>query len=107
MQTKDQELSLAEVITSGSYRLVQLIRFGRTMQTSEVLEEFKARALRPATPSQLLVFTAIHGDPEFPMIALDAGDHEAVCVDKKLKLIQRQSIDGEWSHLCRFAAVPQ
>ena len=111
-------------ITSGNFPMtgngkqevvVELVHFGRDMESDAVIKEFEARGLRAAMLPDLLAFGATHPEKqrEFPIVALGSvwqgrdGYRYVPYLsrdgsERKLYLIWN---DFRWSDYCRFAAV--
>lgn len=95
--------------------VVELVHFGRDMESEAVLKEFEARGLRAATLPELLAFGATYPEKqrEFPIIALGSmwqnryGRRYVPCLDRlgsERGLYLPWDI-SRWSGNCRFAAV--
>lgn len=95
--------------------VVELVHFGRDMESEAVLKEFEARGLRAATLPELLAFGATYPEKqrEFPIIALGSvwqdryGNRSVPCLlrwgaSRELDLLWD---DDWWFGHCRFAAV--
>lgn len=104
--------------TAGSGKqevVVELVHFGRDMESDAVLKEFEARGLRAATLPELLAFGATYPEKqrEFPIVALGSvwqnrdGSRFVPYLgrdgsERKLRL---DWYGYRWSDHCRFAAV--
>ena len=95
--------------------VVELVHFGRDMESDAILKEFEARGLRPATLPELLAFGATYPEKqrEFPILALGSvwqgpdGGRDVACLgdwDAKRGLGLDWD-DDRWDVDCRFAAV--
>ncbi len=94
---------------------IELIHFGRDMETNEVLSELDKMGLRPATLKELLTLGEKHPDlqREFPIIALGSvwrdpgGDRDCACLgrDDSRRRLHLLWIGRRWDDYCRFAAV--
>ncbi len=94
---------------------IELIHFGRYMETDEVLSELDKIGMRPATLKELLALGEKHSDlqREFPIIALGSvwqvplGDRNWAYLDRSgsERRLYLRWIGSEWRVSCRFAAV--
>lgn len=94
--------------------VIELVHFGRVIESDAVLKEFEVRGLRAATLPELLAFGATYTEKqrEFPVVALGSvrlvrGLHEVpyLCrwgAERKLSL---SWLGDGWGGGCRFAAV--
>ena len=95
--------------------VVELVHFGRDMESEAVFREFEARGLRAATLPELLAFGAAYPEKqrEFPIIALGSvwqdrfGSRFVPCLDGfgSRRLLSLDWFGFGWSGCCRFAAV--
>ena len=111
-------------ITSGNFPMtgngkqevvVELVHFGRDMESDAVLKEFEARGLRAVTLPELLAFGSHNPEKqrEFPIIALGSvwqgrgGDRSVPCLsgDGSGRGLYLDWDDDRWGDYCRFAAV--
>ncbi len=94
---------------------IELIYFGRNMETNEVLSELDKMGMRPATLKELLALGEKHPDlqREFPIIALGSvwqvPDGGRGCAylggGGSGRGLSLRWIGGGWIDCCRFAAV--
>lgn len=132
----DYSQTLSDMIASGHYDWVnsditkehfpitgngtvdltpELIHFGKSMGTDNVLKDLDSRGLRPATLSELLAFGAKFPEKqrEFPIIGLGSvwtfsDGHRRVpflCEDVALRELSLYWDDGGWIGDGRFLAV--
>src|SRR3989338_10193376 len=111
-------------ITSGNFPMtgngkqevvVELVHFGRDMESDAVIKEFEARGLRAAMLPDLLAFGATHPEKqrEFPIVALGSvwqdryGSRRVPVLsgDGSGRLLYLFWSDYRWNDNCRFAAV--
>jgi hypothetical protein len=95
--------------------VVELVHFGRDMESESVLKEFEARGLRAATLPELLAFGATYPEKqcEFPVVALGSvwrsrGGHRYVPYlsgDGSERELHLDWSGNRWDDYCRFAAV--
>ena len=96
--------------------VVELVHFGRDMESSAVLKEFESRGLRAATLPELLAFGAIYPEKqrEFPIVVLGSvwqdrdGSRYVPCLFRcgSKRRLGLGWGDGRWDdHFCRFAAI--
>lgn len=132
----DYEQTLQQMITNGKYDytnsdinasnfptqgngqqniVVELVHFGRDMESEAVLKEFESRGLRAATLPELLVFGATYPEKqrEFPIIALGSV-WQIRNGNRYVPYLVRNGSGRElglvwfgikWNDFCRFAAV--
>lgn len=94
--------------------VIELVHFGRDMESEAVLKEFEARGLRAATFPELLAFGSTYPEKqrEFPIVAL--GSMRLVHDDRYIPYLDRWLAKrglnlnwfvDRWHPRCRFAAV--
>ena len=140
----DYERSLAQMITAGKYDyansditaqnfpiqgsgpstgsgqakqevVVELVHYGRDMETDAVLKDLESKGMRPATLPELLSFGSTNPEKqrEFPIIALGSvwrhriGNRRVAYLDRWVakRKLNLSWIDVGWHDGCRFAAV--
>lgn len=95
---------------------VELIHFNRYISTDEALRELDRMGYRPAELNELLAFGEKYPDVQrgFPVIALGSvwlspdGSRCVSCLDDgsgSARSLDLSWVEGDWSDLCRFAAV--
>jgi len=132
----DYSKSLTEMISAGNYDWVnsdiseknfpvngkgqiesniELIHYGKSMSSEDVIQDMETKGLRPATLSELLAFGKSYPDKqrEFPIVALGSvwrnlfGTRFVAFLssfDSK-RLLHLCIWGGGWVESCRFAAV--
>ncbi len=131
----DYSMTLADMIKTGKYDQAypdvtqehfpvagegtielkaELIHFGKTMNTVNVLKELDRREYRPATLQELLAFGAKYPEKqrEFPIIALGSvwtysgGSRIVPCLDgdDSRRRLRLDWYGRDWSGSCRFLA---
>lgn len=132
----DYGLSLADMIAAGKYDfansdinadnfpiqgsgqqdvVVELVHFGRDIESNDVLRELDTRGLRPAILPELLAFGTAYPEKqrEFPIIVLGSvwqdrgGRRDVACLSRRgsERDLGLSWLDDRWGGHCRFAAV--
>lgn len=128
--------SLAQMITVGNYDWVnsniseknfpvkgkgqvefnvELVHYGKSMNSDNIVQDMASRGLRPATLLELLAFGAAYPDKqrEFPIVAFGSvwlrwsGQEHVACLgsDGSKRGLDLAVWDDGWSGNCRFLAV--
>jgi hypothetical protein len=94
---------------------IELVHFGRSMESDEVLEELDKQGLRPATLAELLAFGVKYPEKqrEFPIVALGSvwrgrnGFRSVACLCgyTDARSLSLRWLGSLWSADFRFAAV--
>ena len=95
--------------------VVELVHYGRDMETDDVLKDLESKGMRPAILPELLAFGATHTEKqrEFPIVALGSvwrgrdGGRRVPCLGRcgSGRWLRLYWDDEGWGDGCRFAAV--